>query len=267
MAPPSIIYVSQNRDRAGFIRKVVEIFAGKIRGQKILLKPNIVSGEPYPTTTHPDTLAALLDLFPNEKITIADAAAADLIRPGKALRDHALARLCRSRGKDLTDIYDRAMTTWQSPRGFELKSSALPQKHDCIISLPVLKSHVNVRMTGAVKNQFGFLARTERGRLHFGRDLLHQGIAELNVLVRPRLFIVDAVETLVGANEMRHGGRARALGWMLAGEDPVALDAFGFSLLAPLDPRLQGLKPRDLLYLRLAQEYGVGGFDHQVVEV
>jgi uncharacterized protein (DUF362 family) len=267
MSNPATIYVSQTRDRVGFIKKVFEIFAPKLAGKRILLKPNLVSGEPYPTTTHPDTLATLLDLLPKENVTIADAAAADLIRPGKAVRDHALNRLCRSRGQEIVDLYDRAMTAWQSPRGLELKLSTLPRKHDCLISLPVLKSHVNVRLTGAVKNQFGLLARTERGRLHFGRELLHQGIAESTVFARPALWIVDAVETLIGANEMRHGGRARPLGWMLAGEDPVALDAFGFSLLAPLDPKLNGFQPRDLLYLRLAQEYGVGGFEFELKQV
>jgi len=267
MTNPSIIYVSQTRDRVGFIRKVFEIFKPKLQGRRLLLKPNLVSGEPYPTTTHPDTLATLLELLPKETVTIADAAAADLIRPGKAIREHPLNRLCRSRGQEILDVYERAMTAWQSPRGFELKLSALPRQHDGIISLPILKSHLNVRLTGAVKNSFGFLDRTERGRLHFGRDLLHQGIAEIAVAVRPALFIVDAVETLVGANEMRHGGRPRNLGWMLAGEDPVALDAFGLTLLAPLDPKLNGLKPRDLPYLRLAQEYGVGGFEYELKQV
>jgi uncharacterized protein (DUF362 family) len=267
MPDSATVYVSQTKDRVGFIKKVFEIFAPKLAGQRVLLKPNVVSSEPYPTTTHPDTLGTLLDLLADRQVIVADAAAADLLRPGKAIKDHGLARLCRSKGRELVDLYERAATGWTSPRGFELKLSALPLKQDCIISLPVLKSHINVRLTGAVKNQFGYLARTERGRLHFGRDLLHQGIAECTVFARPRLFILDAVETLVGANEMRHGGRIQKLGWMLAGEDPVALDAFGLTLLARLEPKLQGLLPRDLPYLRLAQEYGLGTFEYKVEEV
>ncbi|MHC1587136.1 MAG: DUF362 domain-containing protein, partial [Candidatus Syntropharchaeia archaeon] len=73
---------------------------------------------------------------------------------------------------------------------------------------------------------FGFLSKKERILFHTkigkrrAKDI-HRGIAELNTIVLPDLFIVDAVYTLTGANEIRHGGKKRKLGYMLAGKDPV----------------------------------------------
>ncbi len=264
----SRIYIRRTDDRPAFVTKVFEIFKDEIRGKKILLKPNIVSHEPYPTTTHPEVLGTLLDLLQSEDVTCGDAPAADLLRPGKALKNHELTALCRNRGIEMLNLYDHPMPKQESPRGFSIKFSTVPRNYDYVISLPVLKSHINVRMTGALKNQFGYLARSERTRLHMrGPASLEQAIAELNVMCPANLFIVDAVITLSGANEMRHRGKPTHLGYMLAGLDPVALDAFGLTLLKKTDPRLKGLSSEDIKYLRLAHEFGVGRFEYEIEEI
>jgi uncharacterized protein (DUF362 family) len=263
----SIIYLSRTEERNDFVRKVFEIFADRIKGKRILLKPNIVSHEPYPTTTHPEVLETLLDLLKGENVACADASAADLFRPGQALKDHELTRLCKSKGVEMINLYDHPMPKQTSPRGFSIKLSTLPAEYDYVISLPVLKSHINVKMTGALKNHFGYLARADRLKLHAKGSNLEQAIAELHVMLPAQLFIVDAVTTLVGANEMRHGGKPTSLGYMLAGEDPVALDAFGLTLLYKTDKNLKRLKPEDIKYMQLAREYGVGTFEYDLEEI
>jgi uncharacterized protein (DUF362 family) len=264
----SRIYLCRTEDRPAFVRKVFEVFEDEIRGRKILLKPNIVSHEPYPTTTHPEVLGTLLDLLQGEDVTCGDASAAELFRPGQVLKNHELSALCRTRGYRMLNLYDHPMAKQESPRGFTIKFSTVPRDYDYVISLPVLKSHINVRMTGALKNHFGYLARSERTRLHMRRgETLEQAIAELHVMCPAHLFIVDAVTTLTRANEMRHGGKPVPLGYMLAGKDPVALDAFGLTLLYKTDPRLKGLAPPDIPHLRLAQEFGVGRFEYEIEEI
>ncbi len=263
----SKIYLSRTGDRPAFVKKVFEIFKDEIKGKRVFLKPNIVSHEPYPTTTHPDVLGALLDLLKGQETGCGDAPAAELFRPTQVIRNHDLAKVCAKRGVELLNLYDHPTPKQESPRGFSIRFSALPAQYDYVISLPVLKSHINVKMTGALKNHFGYLARRERPRVHIRSNKLEQSIAELHVMMPAQLFIVDAVTTLTGGNEMRHGGKPVHLGYMLAGKDPVALDAFGLTLLYKTDPKLNGIGPEDIKHIRLAREYGVGRFEYEVEEI
>ena len=108
-------------------------------------------------------------------------------------------------------------------------------------------------MTGALKNQLGFLSLSEKSRLHSGNDV-HRIIAELNRVTKPNLFIVDAVQTMITTNEVRHGGRPVELGYMLAGADPLSLDAVGLELLSKVEPKLKGKRVDDILHLKHAIE-------------
>jgi uncharacterized protein (DUF362 family) len=65
----SSIYVSETTDRKEFVTKIIEIFKQQIdKASTIFIKPNIVSFEPYPTTTHPETLDTILTLLSNKDI-------------------------------------------------------------------------------------------------------------------------------------------------------------------------------------------------------
>ena len=268
MKKTSIIYFSRSSRPRPFLEKVLDIFGDKIRG-KILLKPNLVSGEPYPTTTDPELFQELIRLIKsNREISAGDAPAADLLRPGPALKNHPLTKVASEQGIKFYDFYQEEMISKTTPLGDRLKFSALPQKFDLIISLPVLKSHLNVQFTGALKNQFGFLDRKERFRVHFQNPgLLDRAIVGINQLAPAHLFIVDFRETLLKSNEVRHGGTPAKGGWIFAGEDAVALDYFGFSLLQEIEPKLFGKKPEEIKYLRLAEKAGLGKDKFELMEI
>jgi uncharacterized protein (DUF362 family) len=60
----SIIYVTKTNDQKEFVTKIVKIYKQQLdQAHTIFIKPNIVSYEPYPTTTHPKTLDTLLTLL------------------------------------------------------------------------------------------------------------------------------------------------------------------------------------------------------------
>jgi uncharacterized protein (DUF362 family) len=96
---------------------------------------------------------------------------------------------------------------------------------------------------------------------------IHQTIAEVNLIIRPRISIVDAIEVMIGANERRHGGKVGFLGYMIAGMDPVSVDSFCLQLMKEVDSNLTNVEPRDVKYLRLAEELGVGSTKYSAVEV
>ncbi|MFO8055817.1 MAG: DUF362 domain-containing protein [bacterium] len=258
------ILAARTDNRAGFVAEAFKRLWHSVPEGPVLIKPNIVSHEPYPTTTHPDTLDAVLSNLSGRELLVADASAADLMRPGKALRQHELAAVCNRHGLELIDLYDRPMSEQEAKSGVKLDLSDEPSRMSSMISLPVFKTHIQCMITGALKNHFGLLGRAQRGKLHFGRTDIHKAIASLHQLVRADLYIVDAVKTLTNANEVRHGGRETELGYMFAGRDPVALDSFGLGLLAEIDPKLKGKKPADIPHIHYAAEWGVGSIEHEV---
>jgi len=264
----SIVYWSRTNNRKGFARKVLSIFDSQVKWAKtFLVKPNLVSSEPYPTTTHPEMLDAVLESLSGRDVVVADGPALDAGSSRKIVERSALKEVCGSHGVPFINLYETRAKRLTSARGYRFGTFTLPLEKDIVISLPVLKVHNHCRMTGALKNQFGYLSRRDRILMHLRMKDIHKAIAELAVVAKPHLFIVDAVQTLIGAQEIRHGGRVRDLGYMLAGTDPVSLDCFGLQLLQEVEPSLQGKSPEDIPYLRYSLEYGVGSREFRAEEI
>lgn len=264
----STVYLRKTEDREAFVRMVFQDLEvqRKVTGKEILVKPNIVSYERYPTTTHPVTLEACLGLLQGfaKNVIVADGPACDAGDSKSIIERHLLKKSCDRFGIAMIDLLAKG-TKKVKTRSLELEVSLMAFERDLIISLPVLKSHGGCGLTGALKNQLGFLSIAEKRRLHWDRDV-HRVIAELNEVVRPNLHIVDALETLINTNELRHGGKPAALGYMLAGSDPVSLDAVGLELLMKVEPKLRRKRPNDILHLGYAIELGVGEPGYEIVE-
>ncbi len=264
----STVYWSKTDNRKEFVEKVLKIFEPQIdEAQTFLIKPNLVSSEPYPTTTHPEVLDAVLDFLSGKDVVVADAPAVDAGSSKRIVRKSVLKEVCDSRGVPFINLYESKARKFISPRGYKFHMHTLPLEKNFVISLPVLKTHNQCQISGALKNQFGYLPRRERVFMHLGLKNIHQGIAELNALAKPDLFIIDAVKTLITAQEVRHGGKEKELGYMLAGIDPLALDFYGFELLQKVEPKLKGKSPEDILHLKYSLDYQVGSKDFETTEI
>ncbi|MGB9370974.1 MAG: DUF362 domain-containing protein, partial [Halobacteriota archaeon] len=238
----------------------------------IFIKPNLVSKEPYPTTTDPRLLETVLEHLSDHPLMVGDGPAFDaplnafFYRKTRGVTTHhPLKRVCDEHGVDFVNLNKGPFAKRRSDRGFTVSLSTVPGSFDLKISLPVLKTHFICTLTGAVKNQFGLVRPTERVRLHASGVNLHKSIAEAAVLEQFDIFIVDAVETLVNAQELRHGGRKADLGYVLAGTDPVAIDCAGLELLRTVDRGLAGKTIDNIPHLALAENYGLGERRHECV--
>ena len=264
-------YVANTEHRREFVRELLSCLgvAEQVRkARRILVKPNIVSHELYPTTTHPEVLSACLEFLIqwHKDIVVADGPAVDAGNSKDILNQHPLKKVCDSFAIPLIDLTSKEMTTIVTQSGIELEVTKMVFDYDFIISLPVLKSHGICFFTGALKNQFGFFSAKERVRLHLGKDIF-RAIAEVNAVIKPSLFIVDAVETLIKTNERRHGGIPIKLGYMLGGTDPLSLDAFGLQLLGQLDLKLRGKSFQDIPYLDYAAKLAIGDPQAQPLQI
>ncbi len=265
----SVVYLRRGEDRGAFVRAVWQRLEvqQKVTGKRILIKPNIVSHESYPTTTHPETLEACIRLLlpVAKRIIVADGAAWDAGDSEAIIKRHPLKQSCDKLGVTITDLLLDGAREVKTP-SLELEVAQMAFECDFILSLPVLKSHGICGLTGALKNQIGFLSVAEKRRLHGVRDV-HEVTAELNQVVKPDLYIVDAVQTLINTNEVRHGGQPKVLGYMLAGTDPVSLDIAGLELLKEVEPKLRNKHFKDILHLRHAVNLGIGETGYEIIEL
>lgn len=249
------ILVEKTQNRKEFIRKAFEwgkIFEEIKDKKKILIKPNIVSQEEYPTTTHPETLEECLKLLlkakSKDKILIADGPAFDAGNSSKIIKNHPLKKVCEEFGVSLVNL-NKATFRKISAFGLNLLIPEIVLRADYIISLPVLKTHRICKITAALKNQYGFLPPKQKLLFHLPFRDIHKTIAVINKIVRVNFFIVDAIYTLIKAQEKRHGGEIKKLGYMLAGKDPILLDLKGFELLQKIDTSLKNLTSKEVLQI------------------
>jgi uncharacterized protein (DUF362 family) len=261
------VYYSETCNRKDFVAKTMEIFKDQLKNaDRIFIKPNIVSSEPYPTTTHPEVLDALLSRLSSREIVVGDGPALDAGRSDKVLRNTPLREICDDHNTSLVNLYSESMNRIESKRGYRIKVSATPLSCDFVISVPVLKVHNTCGLSGALKNQFGYLSRLDRILMHTKLKDIQKGIAEVNVAVPTNLFIVDVVQTMVKAQECRHGGCPTELGAMIAGTDPVSLDCFGLDLLQKVEPQLKA-KKSNMRYIDYASDYGVGNKHYEIHKI
>jgi len=121
---------------------------------------------------------------------------------------------------------------------------------DKIINVPIAKHHSLCRLTLGGKN---WLGATAGARNQFHQDL-EKAIVDLAAFFKPRLTVLDAYRILVRNGPQ--GGRisdTELRKTVIAGTDPVAVDALAASFF--------DVAPRDLPYLGLARERGLGEFD------
>ena len=127
---------------------------------------------------------------------------------------------------------------------------------DRFINIPVAKQHSEARLTMCLKNMMGAIGRW-RGRIHVG---LHQNIADMNLILRPDLHVLDATRILLRNGPK--GGRLEDVAvknLVFAGADPVALDALGTELF--------GMKPADIGYITRAHQAGRGEMDLNKIKI
>lgn len=128
---------------------------------------------------------------------------------------------------------------------------------DRFINVPVAKHHSEARLTMAMKNMMGAIGGW-RGRIHVG---LHQNIADMNLLLRADLTVLDATRIMTQGGPS--GGRpeyVQVKNLVIAGVDPVAIDAYGTS-------QLFGLQPADIGYITKGFELGLGEMDINKIKV
>ncbi len=254
VAPPtseknavSRIALVRTGNRTEGVPKAINLLeSNPVQGKAVALKPNFNTADPFPGSTHNDTLRALvlaLQEMGAMRITLAE-------RSGPAntqevMQQKGTFQMGKDLGFDVINLEELGPEGWVHlhPRdshweqGFHFARVYLEAER--IVQTCCLKTHAyGGHFTLSLKNSVGMLPRSGypyMSELH-GSPYQRQMIAEINTAYSPDLILLDGVEAFVNGGPMR-GTRADA-GVILAGSDRIAIDAAGVAIL-----RLLGTTP------------------------
>lgn len=215
-------------------------------GRDVAVKANYNSADPFPASTHPETLAALLGGVKARRagqLILAERSGMGDTR--RVLDTTGAVAAATAAGARVVVLDDVEREGWQPFRAEHWPSGLYAARvftdTPCVVQTMCCKTHrFGGHVTLSLKNTIGLIAKRVPGDDHdYMRDLHsspHQRamIAEANLAWRPVLNVMDCLEAFsVGGPER---GTRVAPGVFMASDDRCALDAAAIALL-----RLHGM--------------------------
>lgn len=261
---PELVVVRGGEPRAA-LRRAVEALGGMGRfigrGDVVAIKPNMAWDRipEQAANTNPEVVAEVA------RLCFAAGAARVLVgdvptnEPHRVYQRSGIAAAARAEGAEIVlperrrfrrvDLRGEVLGEWPV---FDLVLRA-----DKVINIPVVKHHSLTGATLGIKNWYGILGG-QRHRLH---QRIQESLVDLADFMRPTLTVLDAWRVLV-----RNGPTGGNLAdvelrrTVIAGTDPVALDAWAAKAYWDLDERR-------MPYLRLAARRGLGTPDFEKLRI
>lgn len=210
--------------------------------EKILLKPNLLkrAETDRAVITHPvvaGMFARLLKEHGCQNMILADSCGHG--NTTKVIAGTGMDSYMENLGISPVDFSEGIKTPYKE--GVQAKEFMLGKEildSDCVISLCKMKTHALERITGAVKNSYGFiygLYKAKGHTLYPSADSFARMLVDLNKCVKPRLYVMDGITAMEGNGP--GAGDPVDMKVMLMSRDPVALDSV-FSRLVHLKPSM-----------------------------
>ncbi len=267
------IALVKTTDRAAGVRRAIELFGlNPIRGNRVLLKPNYNSADSAPASTHLDIMRSLVTEMNDmgaRSITVGERSGMGNTRA--VLEQTDVFSLADELGFDtlVFDELDEEEWVIQQSSDFHWSSGfAVPRillDSECVVQTCNLKTHsYGGHFTLSLKNSVGFVARSVGASSHNFMSELHDStyqrhmIAEINTAYRPSLIVMDGVDAFLDGGPAT--GRLAHPSVVIAGNDPVAIDAVGVAILRLFGttPQVSHGKVFDQEQIARAVELGLG---------
>ncbi|QGY39434.1 DUF362 domain-containing protein [Pseudodesulfovibrio cashew] len=278
----STVVVVRTEDRAEGIRQAVAWFdLSGFFGADVAIKANYNSADPFPASTHPETLETLIlslkgaGCYP---LTLAERSGMGDTR--HVLKAMGAAELCTKYDvkKVILDELGGGDYVYRQPRHSHWQRGFLVARPFVeaakVVQTCCLKTHqYGGHFTLSLKNMVGAVAKSDPDDGYNYMTELHSSerqrsmIAEIGQAVRSDLIVMDAMKAFVSGGP--HAGKEVSPGLIIAGNDPVAVDAVGVAVL-----RLYGTTPEveqgrvfDQEQIRRAAEIGLGATGPSAIEL
>jgi uncharacterized protein (DUF362 family) len=239
---------------------IKSVFVDKVKGKKVLLKPNTGFKGPPKTglCTHPEVIRGLIKFFQEQdasRIYVGDSSIFG-VDGWEALESAGIKIVCKETGAVCVNLDDFPSIEKKIPEGVvvdKLKFSSLVFEVDLIVSVPVIKTHMYTGATLSVKNMKGCLHKREKTKLHriFKEPpdrtkglTLDYGISDLASILMPHYAVIDGIVCMEGFGPSE--GTQKRLDLVLSSKDPVAADLIAVKLM--------GMDWGDISHLSIVQE-------------
>ena len=252
-------------------RKAVEALGGMSRfvqkGNRVVLKPNMsfASGPDRASNTHPALVVTIAQMCLEagaEQVMVVDN---PLQSPELCLRRAGVADACRG----LKNVYVQMFTDHKFyrevrvPQGKALDRVEILKEvldSQVLICLPQAKSHSNTGVSMGIKGLMGLI--WDRWSFH-SKYNINQALADLATVIRPKLTVLDATRALTTGGPGGPGEIVKP-NLVIAGADPIAVDAFGVSVAPWYGQQFKG---RQVEHLLAASQRGLGRIDVEPLNI
>ncbi|MFA4860349.1 DUF362 domain-containing protein [Methanoregula sp.] len=267
------IFIADAADRFGGVESVLGGFdLSVLAGSSVAVKADYDSANPFPASTHLETLDAIFTALSDEKpesITLAERSSVGETR--EVLADLGVIALARDRGFPITLLDEMERFGWH-----EIQAPGLHWSRGFFLAAPISRSDHVIQICGlktdrygshfalSLKNAVGCIARrVPNVNYDFMNELDNSPvkrsmIAEINQFFRTDLIVLDATEGFASGGPDK--GKVIHPGVVLAGPDRVAIDAVGVALLRACGtvPDVADGRIFDQEQIARAAELGVG---------
>ena len=272
----SKISLIKTSDRATGIKRAVELLnINPVKGKDVLLKPNFNTADPFPASTHNDTLTNLilhLKEMGAKNITIGERSGPP--HTSDVLKEKGIYELCKRLDVGLVNFEELSKSEWVRIKpeksnwrnGFDVAKPIIDS--ECIVTTCCLKTHgYGGVFTMSLKLSVGITNKKNMHELHTSFLSMRKMIAEINQAYIPSLIIMDGIEAFVDGGPM--SGTKKRADVIVAGTDRVAIDAIGLAILKELGSNKAIMKTRifEQEQIHRAVELGLGVAGPEGIEI
>ena len=223
------------------------------RGDKVLIKPNMIAPKPASCATQTDPaviieLAKILLDFGARPFVGDSPAWANMKACSEAI---GIVEPLNKLGVKIKQL-GKPVSRRLEHSGAKIGISSVALDADKIINLPKLKTHQQLVATIAVKNMFGCVSGKAKAIWHYRKGATFDDFCTMLIdiykLLNPAITIVDAVIVMEGPGPI--SGNPKHLGWLVGAVDPIAAEIICCDLI--------GVSPEQLPMVATARKIGFG---------
>ncbi|MCD6476437.1 MAG: DUF362 domain-containing protein [Anaerolineaceae bacterium] len=223
-------------------------------GEKIVIKPNFLAAEKPEknVSPHPTVFKAVVEVLQKAGAELSYGDSPGFGRGSSAARRMGYTKIAEEYGVAWADFENAKTTSYPENhfvKEFDMAKGVL--EADGLVSLSKMKTHALMRITGAIKNQFGCIPGMRKVGFHArmpDEEKFSKMLVDLNLAIQPRFYVMDGIVAMQG-NGPRNG-YPYPMKALLFSDDPAALDAV-MARMIQLDLKLMS-------FFKYAAEWGLG---------
>lgn len=209
-----------------------------------LLKPNFNSADPFPASTHPETLEAVVKLLREagcDDLAVGEMGGLLSLPARGNFERWGMDDFQERTGVDVLRFDEEPWARARVPGAIRWGGRVhcverLLRRGQRVVSLPTMKSHGGgPRFSLSLKNGYGFVHPRDRVRAHFVPQMAEM-IMETNLLYSPSLIVLDGTKCWISGGP--YEGEEREPNVMIAGDDRIAVDVVGASVVRAMGAEL-----------------------------